>query len=193
MLLEPKPVMLVAINLEVISISDSKTKSQEKEAYQAMGKQIYTTFNGAIPLIIKATPNSRFSASVNLGSSKYFQSSFNQINTANFLNNTLSSSISYSKTFTSTPQVNMSLTASHSQNTNTGTINMTLPTLQVGVDRIFPFAPKNAIKKGFIKNVNLSYSLRGENRIATVDSLFFKPEMFRDAKKRITTFHSVEY
>src|SRR5690606_29971098 len=47
----------------------------------------------------KANPSSRFSASVNLGSSRYYQESINQLNTANFLNNTLSSSISYSKTF----------------------------------------------------------------------------------------------
>jgi lipopolysaccharide assembly outer membrane protein LptD (OstA) len=137
----------------------------------------------------KATPNSRFSASVNLGSSKYYQSSFNQVNNANFLNNTLNSSVSYSKTFNSVPQVNMSLTASHSQNSNTETINMTLPTLQVGVDRIFPFAPSNGTKKGLIKNFNLTYSLRGENRIQTVDSLFFKSEMFNDMKNGIQ--HSI--
>ncbi|WP_395076170.1 putative LPS assembly protein LptD, partial [Flavobacterium sp.] len=78
----------------------------------------------------KATPNSRFSASVNLGSQKYFQTSLNQLNSANRLNNTLNSSVSYSRTFNTVPQINMSLTASHSQNTNTGQINMTLPTLQ---------------------------------------------------------------
>ncbi len=59
---------------------------------------------------------------------------------------------------------------------------MTLPTLQASVDRIFPFAPKDGAKKGFIKNINFQYNLRGENRIATADSLFFKPQMFRDAK-----------
>ena len=37
----------------------------------------------------KASPNSRFSASVNLGSSKYYQQSVNQMNAANFLNNSL--------------------------------------------------------------------------------------------------------
>ncbi|MFC4818366.1 putative LPS assembly protein LptD [Flavobacterium sp. GCM10023249] len=130
----------------------------------------------------KATPNSRFSASVNLGSQKYYQSSFNQVNNANFLNNTLSSSVSYSKTFNVIPQVNLSLTATHSQNTNTGVINMTLPTFQANVDRFFPFAGKNQTKKGIIKNLSLNYSVRGENRISTVDSLFFKPEMFRNAQ-----------
>jgi hypothetical protein len=59
---------------------------------------------------------------------------------------------------------------------------MTLPTLQASVDRIFPFAPKNGVKKGFLKNINFQYNLRGENRITTTDSLFFKSEMFRDAQ-----------
>lgn len=130
----------------------------------------------------KSNPNSRFSASVNLGSSKYFVNSINQTNVGSRLNNTLSSSISYSKTFNSIPQVNLSLTATHSQNTNTERISMTLPTLQLSVDRMYPFAPKDGLKKGFFKNINLQYNLRGENRIETTDSLFFKPQMFRDAK-----------
>mgnify|MGYP001003578499 CR=1 FL=1 len=130
----------------------------------------------------KSNPSSRFSASVNLGSSQYFRQSVNQINNGSQLNNTLSSSISYSKTFNSVPQVNLSLTATHQQNTNTKEINMTLPTLQASVDRVFPFAPKDGVKKGIIKNINFQYNLRGENRIKTYDSLFFKPEMFRDAK-----------
>ncbi len=129
----------------------------------------------------KSNPNSRFSASVNLGSSKYFQQSLNQVNVGSNLNNTLSSSISYSTTFNTVPQANLSLTATHSQNTQTKQINMTLPTLQASIERIFPFAPKDGVKKGFLKNINLQYNLRGENRIATTDSLFFKREMFRDA------------
>lgn len=130
----------------------------------------------------KAAANSRFSASVNLGSSQYFRQSVNMNNVGSTLNNNLSSSVSYSKTFQTVPQVNMSLSATHSQNTNTEQIDMTLPTFQASVDRIFPFAPKDGIKKGFIKNINIQYNIRGENRIRTADSLFFKPQMFRDAK-----------
>ncbi len=137
----------------------------------------------------KSNPNSRFSASVNMGSSTYFQQSINQVNNNSRLNNTLSSSISYSKTFNSVPQVNMSLTATHSQNTQTQTINMTLPSLQVNVDRIFPFAPKEGEKRGVFKNINFQYTLRGDNRIETTDSLFFKPQMFRDANTGIQ--HSI--
>lgn len=130
----------------------------------------------------KASPNSRLSASVNLGSSNYFRQSINQINTGSFLNNTLASSVSYSKTFQGEPQVNFSVTATHSQNTNTQQINMTLPTFQGSVGRIFPFASKTGSKKGIIQNINLQYNVRGENRIQTTDSLFFKKEMFNDAK-----------
>ena len=130
----------------------------------------------------KAAANSRFSASVNLGSSQYFRQSINMNNVGASLNNNLSSSVSYSKTFQTVPQVNMSLSATHSQNTNSQQIDMTLPTFQASVDRIFPFAPKDGVKKGIIKNINFQYNIRGENRIKTADSLFFKPQMFRDAK-----------
>jgi len=130
----------------------------------------------------KSNPNSRFSASLNLGSSTFYRTSLNQVNSGNFLNNTLSSSVSYSKSYPGDPQVNYSLTATHSQNTNTEQINMTLPTFQGSVGRIFPFAPKTGAKKGIIQNINFQYNIRGENRIQTTDSLFFKKEMFRDAK-----------
>ena len=91
----------------------------------------------------KAAANSRVSASVNLGSSQYYRQSLNLNNVGASLNKNLSSSISYSKTFQTVPQVNMSLTATHSQNTNTKQIDMTLPTFQASVDRIYPFASKD--------------------------------------------------
>lgn len=127
----------------------------------------------------KANPTSRFSASVNLGSSNYFRNSMNQQNIGANMNNTLSSSVSYAKTFETVPQVNFTISANHSQNTNTRQINMSLPNLQASVDRIFPFAPKSGSKKGLIQNLNLQYNVRGKNRIQTTDSLFFKSEMFK--------------
>ncbi|MBF8149664.1 LPS-assembly protein LptD [Winogradskyella sp. F6397] len=129
----------------------------------------------------KANPNSRFSASVNLGSSSYYQESINQLNQSNFLNNTLASSVSYSKTFAGEPQVNLSLTATHRQNTNTGDIDLTLPTMQASIGRIYPFAPKTGTKKGAIHNINFQVSSRGEYSIKTNDSIFGKAEMFDDA------------
>lgn len=130
----------------------------------------------------KSNPNSTFSASVNMGSSKYFKQSINQANIGSNLNNTLSSSISYNKTFNTVPQARIALTATHSQNTQTEVINMTLPSLQASIDRIYPFVGKDGVKKGFIKNINLQYNLSGKNSFVTTDSLFFKPQMFKDAQ-----------
>ncbi len=126
----------------------------------------------------KANPSSRFSASVNLGSSQYFRQTNSSYNVGASLNNTMNSSISYQKTFEGAPQVSMSLAATHSQSTNTGQVNMSLPTLNVSVDRMFPFAPKFGSKKGIIKNLNLTYNLRGENRVNIHESNFFKQAMF---------------
>ncbi len=137
----------------------------------------------------KSSPNSRFSASVNLGSSDYFNQSLNINNIGNRIQNNFSSSISYSKTFQTVPQVNLSLTATHQQNSRTGAINMTLPTMQVNVDRIYPFAPSSGTKKGIIQNINLNYSGRGENRFVTTDEEFFTAKMFRDAEMGIR--HSI--
>jgi lipopolysaccharide assembly outer membrane protein LptD (OstA) len=130
----------------------------------------------------KSNPNSSFSASVNMGSSKYFKQSINQANIGSNLNNTLNSSISYNKTFNTIPQARIALTATHSQNTQTEVINMTLPTIQASIDRVFPFAGRNDTKKGLIKNINLQYNLSGKNSFVTTDSLFFKPQMFKNAE-----------
>lgn len=126
----------------------------------------------------KSSPNSRFSASVNLGSSKYFTESINQTNNASALVNTLSSSVSYSRTFEGDPQVNLTVAATHSQNTQTEQISMSLPNISTSVSRIYPFASKNSTKTGIIQNINFQYDLTAENRIQTTDSLFFTPEMF---------------
>ncbi|PKV50703.1 lipopolysaccharide assembly outer membrane protein LptD (OstA) [Aquimarina sp. MAR_2010_214] len=130
----------------------------------------------------KANPNSRFSASVNFGRSDFFQQSTNQLNTGNFLNNQISSNISYAKTFQGDPQVNVNLAATHNSNTNTGTVNLSLPNMNISVSRVFPFAPKVGIKKGIIQNINTQYNFRGENRIQTTDDDLFSSNMFKGAK-----------
>jgi len=130
----------------------------------------------------KGSPNSSFSASVNMGSSKYYKQSINQANVGSNLNNTLSSSVSYSKTFNGSIQSRLAVSATHSQNTQTSEINMTLPDLQYSIERLYPFVGKDGVKKGFFKNINLQYNLSGKNNFITTDSLFFKPEMFNNAK-----------
>ncbi len=134
----------------------------------------------------KANPYSNFSASVNFGSSQYFQQSINQLNTANFLNNNLSSSISYSKSFPKYPRVNISLTTSLSQNKNTQSANLTLPTFQGNMERIFPFAKRGKSKKGILQNINFQVTTLALNRINTTEEKLFKKEMFEDAVSGMT-------
>ena len=130
----------------------------------------------------KSSPNSTFSASVNFGSSDYYRQSVNQLNSSNFLNNNLSSSISYSKSFPEYPRVNVSLTTAMSQNSKSIAVNLTLPTFQASMERIFPFAPKVGAKKGFFQNINFQYTGRAENRIITTEEALFGPTMFDNAK-----------
>ncbi len=133
----------------------------------------------------KASPNSNFSASVNFGSSDYFRESVNQLNSPNFLNNTLSSSVAYSKRIPGNPSVNLSINANMSQNSNTKSVNLTLPTFQGSVDRVYPLQPKNRPKKGFIENINFQYSTRAENRMITTEEDLFTSKMFENASSGI--------
>jgi len=74
----------------------------------------------------------------------------------------------------------MSLT--HTQNTNTEQIDMNLPSMQLSMDRIYPFAPKTGTKKTAIQNIGLTYNMDLQNRVTTDDDNFLKAGMFDDAK-----------
>src|SRR2546428_5489504 len=77
---------------------------------------------------------SNFSASVNAGTSKYYQNTGNYIPLNQRFNNTLQSSISYSKSWLGTP-FNLSSALTHSQELNTGVINLGFPSSLFGVSR----------------------------------------------------------
>ncbi len=130
----------------------------------------------------KSNPSSNFSASVNFGSSNYFRESLNQLNSPNFLNNDLSSSIAYTKTFPAYPRVNLSFNANLSQNSRSMRVNLTLPSFQGNLERIFPFAPRTGSKSGILQNINFQYSTKFENRIITDEDKMFKKGMFDDAR-----------
>ena len=114
-----------------------------------------------------------------------FRQSVNQLNTANFLNNNLSSSISYSKSFPGNSGVRISLNANMSQNTQSKSVNLTLPTLTISTQRFYPFEKKGKSKKGFFQNINIQYSSKGENRAIFADDLLLKKGMFDQAKTGI--------
>lgn len=128
-----------------------------------------------------SNPNSRFSASVNFGSSSFFQESINEASSPYYLTNTFASSVSYYKKFVGSP-FNMNASMTHTQNTNTETIDMNLPSLVVNMDRIYPFAPKVGSKKNSLQNIGLTYSMNAQNRVSTTDEEFGTAKMFDEAQ-----------
>jgi len=132
----------------------------------------------------KSSPNARFSASVNMGSSTYYRESLNEYNNNSFLNNTLSSSVSYYKKLVGTP-FNFSASATHSQNTNTEKISMSLPSFVLNMDRIYPFASKSGSKKNALQKTGFTYAAKADMRFETTDEFFFKPEMFESARSGV--------
>ncbi len=132
----------------------------------------------------QTNPNSRFSASVNFGSSSFFTESINESSSPYYLTNTFASSVSYYKKFVGTP-FNMNASMTHTQNTKTESIDMSLPSLVVNMDRIYPFAPKVGAKKNPIQNIGINYSMNAQNRISTTDEDFGTSKMFEQARTGI--------
>ena len=138
----------------------------------------------------KSSPLQSFSAKVDVGSQKYYHDSYNYndiINTNNRLSNEFGSSISYQKRFAGLP-MNFSVNLNHNQNVSNGKITMTLPHVNFNVSRIYPFA-KNGLKKNALQRINFTYRLDAQQKINTVDSLFFKSQMWRDAE--IGAMHTI--
>lgn len=124
----------------------------------------------------KARPNARFTASVNLGSSRYFKQNTTDPN--QFLTNQMTSSISY--TFNN-PNKPWSLTASarHSQNTQTRAFNMNFPDVSFNVQRFYPFERKVQVgSKRWYHRIGVQYRLDAQNKLDSYDSLLFRPQTF---------------
>ncbi len=131
----------------------------------------------------KARPNSTFSARVNAGSRNSFRNNFT--NPGEILQNNLSSSVTYSKTFAGTP-FSMSASITHTQNLSTGNISLSAPTLSFNMRRITPFKRlKGVSKKTWYSDIGLNYSMNMRNQLNTVDTLFLTPESWNEWKRGI--------
>ena len=77
---------------------------------------------------------------------------------------------------------NISVNANHTQNTNTEMMNLSLPTLALNMNRIYPFAPKVGARKNALQNIGLTYTMNFENRYNVAEKDFMSDKMYRDAK-----------
>tara|TARA_R110002096_G_scaffold378222_7_gene572154 strand:- start:28842 stop:31421 length:2580 start_codon:yes stop_codon:yes gene_type:complete len=130
----------------------------------------------------KSRPGSRFAADVSAGSRNNFRNNLNSFD-QNFLTNTFQSSITYSNSFPTKP-FNLTLSARHNQNTQTGDVNLTLPDATFNVSRLQPFKTMGKIGnewwRSAYRNLGVSYSGSVSNQIRTVDSLFTLDRVVKD-------------
>jgi hypothetical protein len=123
----------------------------------------------------KARPNSRLSASVNLGTSTNFR---NNINTSqqDFLSSTFGSSIQWSKSFHGKPY-SLAANARHSQNTQTKNVDVLFPSLTFNLSRVnLPLFDGNP-EKGkaapkWISPIGINGTIVYENSVNAGDSLY---------------------
>lgn len=121
----------------------------------------------------KARPKSKFSANVNMRSSSY-----NKYELSNTYDDKVSSSfqssINYSTRFGDNWNFNANL--SHSQNTQSKVVTMTLPHITLSGTRFYPFRKKD--KAGALKwydNIYLQYTMDAQNKVSVMDSMVFAP------------------
>lgn len=123
----------------------------------------------------KASPNTTFSASVNFSTSSYERSNIgNLYNAQAMTQNTKTSSISYSRSF---PDIGLTLsgTSNIAQTMRDSSIAVTLPDLNITLNRLFPFKRKKAAgAERWYEKISVSYSGRFTNSIRTKDDRLFK-------------------
>ncbi len=105
---------------------------------------------------------SRFSASVNAGTSTYNQNN-PTADLRNTLNQDFNSSVSFSKTFKGTP-FSMNASSRLQQNINSGLVNLLLPELAVNMSRIYPFKFGATTAKNWVQKISFSWNMNTTNR-----------------------------
>lgn len=127
-----------------------------------------------------AHPSRRFGGTVNIETNR--DQNRNRNDYASVVQNTLSSNLNYSKSFPGKPyQFNASM--SHSQNTLTRKMNITLPTAAFNLQRIYPLKRKNPVgNERWYEKVSLTYSSRLQNTANVDDTLLFTSQTLRSAR-----------
>ncbi|MDO4736722.1 MAG: putative LPS assembly protein LptD, partial [Bacteroidia bacterium] len=129
----------------------------------------------------KAKPGTTFRASVNFSSPSYNKyNNTTDIQTA--LQNQISSSISYGKTWAGTP-FSLTVNALHSQNSRDSSYAVTLPNVTFTVNRIYPFKRKERVgKEKFYESFAFNYSTTLENKMNFKASEVGEPDFFKKMK-----------
>ncbi|MGI8636811.1 MAG: putative LPS assembly protein LptD [Segetibacter sp.] len=127
----------------------------------------------------KASPGSSFSANVNAGSTKFNRYVSN--NSLQNFQNSLSSSIAYSRDWSG--KYNLTVSANHSQNNNLRLVNLTLPTASFNVLTIYPFQKKESVgTPKWYEKLGVGYTGNFQNQVSFYDSAFSLRRMLDTAQ-----------
>ena len=115
----------------------------------------------------KSVPGQSFNASVVVGTSSFYSN--NSYDPNQIMQNQYSSNITYSKSWQGKP-FSLTISALHSQNTQTRQVNVTLPAINFHVTQLNPFQKKGEVGKKWFQKITLSYTMDELNRTSFIDS-----------------------
>jgi len=129
----------------------------------------------------KAHPTRQLSGNVNIQGNGFQR--INNNDARSVLQNQLSSNVSYSQRFPGKP-FRLSANMSHSQNTQTNKVNISLPTLNFQMDRVYPFKEKGSSgsKEKWYEKVSVRYNAQAQNKFVATDTTLFSQQTLNDAR-----------
>ncbi len=129
----------------------------------------------------KASPNTSFSARVNFASENYERKNLESMyNPLSYTQSTRASAVSLSHTFQRLG-LNISGSFNLTQNMRDSSLAVTLPSLSISLNRIYPFRrKKQAGKERWYEKISLSYTGQLSNSITTKEDQLFKSNLIKD-------------
>ena len=147
------------------------------------------SFDWSLVVNPKILDNASFSIRSNFRTSGFGESIIGE--TDDRVQNTFGSSISYNKSWPGRP-VRLSIAANHSQNTSTGTINLTVPSLDLNVSSINPFKGLGKTGKAkWYEDIYFTYNFSTRTDVNGIDSTFFQQETLESIRAGVRQRASV--
>jgi hypothetical protein len=142
----------------------------------------------------KAHPSQKFGGSINIETNRDNNRTLNDYNSV--YRNTLSSNINYSKSFPGKPFF-LTIGMTHSQNTQTRIMDISLPNASFTMQRVYPFKRKEAVgQEKWYEKISLTYNGALQNKFHTPDSLLFTRKTLQSAsmgiQHRVQTDYTVK-
>ncbi len=135
---------------------------------------------GSFALDPKLLPGTSLNGSINLMSSGFNRTTKRDITAANA--SQINSSITFAKSFINN-KVNLNTSLRHSQNTLTRVMQFELPSVNLSVSSLTPFAGKRSNGQHWYEQIRLGYSMNFRNTLNTYDSLLFSENGKNEFKK----------